>query len=342
MDYNIKVTNSEAEQIKNIIKADYIKKQDESTFEENYKTFLQIPEFPAMGSIYDEEGKLKKEYKGFNKWVHLIMRLVAQYHINQAMKALKFDTVNDVNLATDGDSNIGTPGRIAKVWWGDKLDNSVFSEYGDGRFVPTPRLAIFPVDSIIITGKAKKAWELETFITKDGNEYIVTTEVKWITPVFKFIESDTGRIYFTDKQDITGDKVTLELFPDQEIVVKSITQPGLASTCSHHFLPFFINGKGSGIIIAYKPYKYLLGISKLTRIVEFCLNRPSLQEESTNLIFKEISKAAGTQDVFVGMMKIIHTCEFTRGASKETTTTTEKAGGCFKNEILRKNIIDSL
>lgn len=341
MKYDIQVTQSEQDHIKNIIKDDYIKKYDESSFEKNYQTYLQMPEFSAMWSIYDSNNQLKPEYKDFNKGVHYIMRLVAQYHINQAMKAIKYDTLNDVNLSTDGWSNIGTPGRIAKVWAGDKLDNSTFSEFGDGRFVPSPRLAIFPVESVKKQGVFNK--ELKTFIVSPLEEYKVDYQLKWTTKVLKFTDGDTGQVYFADLFMLESDKqVEIEMFPDQEIVVKTIHNAGIGSTCSHHFLPFFITwDEDSRIVIAYKPYKYLLGISKITRVLEYCLNRPSLQEGSTELIHTLISEAVGTKDVFVGLHNLVHTCEFTRGSKKETTTTTEKAEGCFKDEDLRNNILRS-
>lgn len=347
MIWTISVSSSEKSHIKETIKIDYVKKFSEDTFEENYATYLKMPEFQAMWSIYNDNNQLKEEYKEFNKGVHFIMRLVAWYHINQAMKALKYDTTNDVNLASDGGSNIGSFWRVAKVWGWDKLDNSTFSEFGDGRFVPAPRLAVFPVESFKKKGHFSK--DLKTFaVMKEewfGYEsvdeiYTVGYELKWVTKVLKFTDEDTAQVFFADLTNMNPDEnIEIEMFPEQEIVKKEINQNGLGSTCSHHFLPYFINGQDSKIVIAYKPYKYLLGISKISRLVEFVLNRPSLQEGSTDMIFKEISRASGNQDVFVSMLNIVHSCEFTRWAKKETNTTTEKAGGCFRDETLRNHML---
>jgi len=342
MIWNIKITDKEKRQIKKIIKEDYWKKFKLTSFNKDYMIYLSLPEFSAMWNIYDEENKLKENYKDFNKWVHYIMRLVASYHINQAMKALKFDTMNDVNLlSNDRDWNIWSFWRVAKVWWWDKLDNSTFSEFGDWRFVPSPRLAKFPVESFKVKGSFSKTWKV--FIRRKWkiDEKLDVSEIlKWVTKVLKFRNEETWQVWFSDKVDRSTTKlININLYPDQEIVRKEISNNWLSSTCSHHFLPFFINWEDSKIVIAYKPYKYLLWISKITRLIQFCLNRPSLQEWSTDLIYKEIAKAAGTEDVFVSLLNITHTCELTRWAAKETSTTTEKAGGCFKDEQLRNNML---
>lgn len=345
MDYSIKVTSSEQEHIKSIIKKDYLKKFDESTFEQNYETYLNMPEFSAMWSIYDENNNLKEEYKWFNKSVHFIMRLIAQYHINQALKAWKFDTSNDVNLSTDWGSNIGTAWRISKVWLGDKLDNSTFSEFGDWRFVPAPRLAVFPVDTKLIVGTFSdegtnntQVWVIKT----EEDEYVVKKFLKWNVKVYELISQETNKKFYIDRVDFDTSKkeININVFPEQEIVVKTIQNPGLGSVCSHHGLPYFLtDSPDSRIVIAYKPYKYLLWISKLTRIVEFSMNRFSLQEGITDIIHKQISKASGTEDVLVGLENLVHSCEFTRWSKKATTTTTEKAEGCFKDEVLRNNVL---
>ena len=41
-------------------------------------------------------------------------------------------------------ANIGTAGRIAKIWAGNGLDSENIREYADGRWTKAPRLATFP------------------------------------------------------------------------------------------------------------------------------------------------------------------------------------------------------
>jgi GTP cyclohydrolase I len=51
--------------------------------------------------------------------------------------------LKDPNVAEELiDGNIGTPGRIAKLWMG--ADNNDDSELGCGRWAKKPRLAVFP------------------------------------------------------------------------------------------------------------------------------------------------------------------------------------------------------
>lgn len=348
--WNITISEGEELHIKNIIKEDYIKKYDESNFDDDWKIYLGLPEFDAMGSIYHLNGELKSEFIWFSKSVHYIMRLVATYHINQALKALKYDTTNDENLASDGKTNIGSFWRIAKVWWGDKLDNSTLTEYGDGRFVPLPRIATFPItyktlyiDEVSFTN--------EEVITTDKEEYTIRETTRGGHNIFLFvstiwneelyIEREVGQTKYDLLQKINQNK-EIKLIRDQEIVVKTIHQEFLTSVCSHHFLPYFVwTNPESKIIIAYKPYDRLLGISKLTRVIQTIMNTPSLQEGITEKAYEALKEVCNTNDIFVGFYNLVHTCEATRWSTKSTSTTTEKAGWVFKDEILRWNIFRS-
>ena len=257
--------------IKHEIKLDFHKKYLNSDFDKAWSNFLKIPTFPALGNINDMyEMDLDEE-------THYVMRLVATWHINNALKALKFDTTNDPNLKKDDSiGNIGTAGRIAKIWAGNGLDSENIREYGAGRFTKEPRLAAFPASE------------------KEKNKPVTVT----------------------------------------------IENAGIGSVCSHHFLPFSVtNDKNSKIVVSYIPKNKVLGLSKITRFVEWCLNRPSLQEEVTDLIHEKIKTIAETDDVYVGLLNIVHTCETTRGSKQYSTTTTENYSGAYENSDLRDSII---
>lgn len=124
----------------------------------------------------------------------------------------------------------------------------------------------------------------------------------------------------------------ISYFPNEEgknaeVVTKEVD---VISCCSHHFLPFstFDGGKA---IISYKPDKYVLGISKLQRFVNWAAKRFWLQEDLTKYIGDTIKRIAATDDVYVKMEGLVHGCEKFRGASaKNGSLTTEYKSGIFK------------
>lgn len=112
----------------------------------------------------------------------------------------------------------------------------------------------------------------------------------------------------------------------------------MAANCSHHFLPFStLFGEDSYAIVSYIPDRFVLGISKLQRLTDYVCRRFWLQEDLTKALYDEISKAAQTPDVFVGLYNIKHTCEWLRGSKNpEGGFTSEYWGGKFDNPELRK------
>lgn len=109
------------------------------------------------------------------------------------------------------------------------------------------------------------------------------------------------------------------------VLVKNIK---IVSVCSHHFMPFFgIKGCadgsamfGPGCSIAYIPNKKVLGLSKLSRIVNFLGARPNTQETLTAQIAEVISYIVETDDVAVNI-NANHTCMSLRGASDNGANT---------------------
>lgn len=115
------------------VKDRFIKKFPDADFDEIYKEYQEIKPFAASGNhVVSPE-------------VHYMMRLCTQYYLTEAFKAMKID-LSDPNVAEDLEAgNIGTPGRIAKVWCGAKPGDD--TELGGGRWSPMPRLATFPNDT---------------------------------------------------------------------------------------------------------------------------------------------------------------------------------------------------
>ena len=108
--------------------------------------------------------------------------------------------------------------------------------------------------------------------------------------------------------------------------------------CSHNHKP----GKGVayiGIIAADK----LIGLSKYTRIAQWCARRGTLQEELANDIASEIMKATGSQNLGV-YIQATHGCVEHRGveAHSSLTQTTVLKGSFFNDAGTRKEFFDNI
>ena len=115
----------------------------------------------------------------------------------------------------------------------------------------------------------------------------------------------------------------------------------LSSVCSHHFLPYgTLIGEGSYAIISYVPGDFVLGISKLQRVADHIARRPTIQEDLTKELYRAVSEAAQTPDVYVGIFNARHTCEYLRGSqSNDGSLSTEWFGGKFEDRKLRESVL---
>jgi GTP cyclohydrolase I len=107
------------------------------------------------------------------------------------------------------------------------------------------------------------------------------------------------------------------------------------SNCEHHFVP--IVGKAH---VAYISNGKVIGLSKLNRIVQYCSQRPQVQERLTMQIANMLKEALGTEDVAV-IIDAHHHCVSSRGIrdAGSTTLTAEYRGQFLmtetKNEFLK-------
>lgn len=139
-----------------------------------------------------------------------------------------------------------------------------------------------------------------------------------------------------------ANKPNMTSFPNESQQKYPITKKiDIVSVCSHHVAPFSTMFKdGAYAIISYIPGEKVLGISKLQRIVDWVSRRGHLQEELTVKIYNEVSKAAGTESVYVRLSGLVHTCESLRGTqSKDGAFTSEHYGGVFVKSELRKEVL---
>jgi GTP cyclohydrolase I len=115
---------------------------------------------------------------------------------------------------------------------------------------------------------------------------------------------------------------------DGMLVVRS----ELRSMCSHHHQP--VSGVAYiGIIAADK----LIGLSKYTRIAQWCARRGTLQEELAVDIAREIMAATGSKDVGV-YVQAVHGCCENRGIMAHSSLTqTTVLKGAFSSDSSTKN-----
>ena len=117
-----------------------------------------------------------------------------------------------------------------------------------------------------------------------------------------------------------------------------VVRSELTSMCSHHHQ--IVRGVAYiGIIASDK----LIGLSKYTRIAQWCAMRGTLQEELANDIAKEIAKATGTKDLGV-YVQATHGCVENRGVKAHSSLTqTTVLKGAFKNEgKVQKEFMDNI
>lgn len=117
----------------------------------------------------------------------------------------------------------------------------------------------------------------------------------------------------------------------QMVVVKDIE---VYSMCEHHMLPFF--GKAH---IAYIPDGYIVGLSKIPRVVDVFARRLQVQERLTNEIRDCIQHTLNPAGVAV-VIECQHLCMAMRGVQKQNSVTTTSAfTGAFQSDVTRSEFL---
>jgi GTP cyclohydrolase I len=117
-----------------------------------------------------------------------------------------------------------------------------------------------------------------------------------------------------------------------------VVRSELRSICSHHHQP--VSGVAYiGIIAANK----LIGLSKYTRIAQWCARRGTLQEELCNDIAREIMRATDSENVGV-YIQATHGCCENRGimAHSSLTQTTVLKGSFQTDPGTKKEFMDNI
>jgi GTP cyclohydrolase I len=110
------------------------------------------------------------------------------------------------------------------------------------------------------------------------------------------------------------------------------------STCEHHLAP--IMGKAH---VAYRPKGRVVGISKLSRLVDAFARRLQLQERLTNQVARAIDEVLQPSGVAV-IIEASHGCMTTRGVNQHGVSMVTKCWlGDFKTDPdLRRELMESV
>jgi GTP cyclohydrolase I len=117
-----------------------------------------------------------------------------------------------------------------------------------------------------------------------------------------------------------------------------VVRSELKSMCSHHHQP--VSGVAYIGIIAADT---LIGLSKYTRLAQWCARRGTLQEELAMDIAKEIMDATGSKNVGV-YIQATHGCCENRGISAHSslTQTTVLKGAFYDDPSTKKEFMDNI
>lgn len=150
-----------------------------------------------------------------------------------------------------------------------------------------------------------------------------------------------AKMYYTEvmsgRYEVAPDATAFPNIGEDRYEGMLVVRSELKSMCSHHHQP--VTGVAYiGILAAEK----LIGLSKYTRIAQWCARRGTLQEELCNDITREIQRATGSESVAV-YIQATHGCCENRGimAHSSLTQTTVLKGG-FKDEDVKKEFFDNI
>ena len=151
-----------------------------------------------------------------------------------------------------------------------------------------------------------------------------------------------AKMYYNELMQGRYDRIpTATAFPNEGkdaytgmLVVRS----ELKSVCSHHHQPV------TGVAyIGVIPNGKVIGLSKYTRIAQWCARRGTLQEELCNNIAREIEKATNAKHLGV-YIQATHGCCENRGimAHSSLTQTTVLKGSFKDDPATKKEFMDNI
>jgi GTP cyclohydrolase I len=192
---------------------------------------------------------------------------------------------------------------------------------------------IKPMDKVDLINEATRAFEqvLDTLLIDREND-----------PNSKGTARRLAKMYYNEimagRYDPSPDATAFPNDSSDRYEGMLVVRSELRSMCSHHHQP--VAGVAYiGIIAANK----LIGLSKYTRIAQWCARRGTLQEELCNDIAREISKATDSENVAV-YVQAVHGCCENRGIMAHSSLTqTTVLKGTFKDDPhTKKEFFDNI
>jgi GTP cyclohydrolase I len=192
---------------------------------------------------------------------------------------------------------------------------------------------IKPMDKVDLINEATRAFEqvLDTLLIDREND-----------PNSKGTARRLAKMYYNEimagRYDPSPDATAFPNDSQDRYEGMLVVRSELRSMCSHHHQP--VAGVAYiGIIAANK----LIGLSKYTRIAQWCARRGTLQEELCNDIAREISKATESENVAV-YVQAVHGCCENRGIMAHSSLTqTTVLRGTFKDDPhTKKEFFDNI
>lgn len=146
-----------------------------------------------------------------------------------------------------------------------------------------------------------------------GNESLAQTPKRWAKMMMEL----------TTAQDFEMTTFPAEGY-DQMIIERQIP---FYTLCEHHLIPFF-----GTAAVAYVPDERIVGISKLSRSVEFFARRLQVQERMSQQIAEHLWASLQPKGVAV-LLRARHLCQEMRGVKKMgAETVTSKLLGVFRDD----------
>jgi GTP cyclohydrolase IA len=136
-----------------------------------------------------------------------------------------------------------------------------------------------------------------------------------------------------------GAEPQVTMFPNEERYTSMVMEKQIPfySLCAHHFVPFYGHAH-----VAYIPRDKIVGLSKMSRIVEFYAKRPQLQERLTEQIAGFMEEKLNPQGTMV-VVEARHLCVEMRGVKKPgAVTVTSAIRGIFADKAVREEFLDLL
>lgn len=137
---------------------------------------------------------------------------------------------------------------------------------------------------------------------------------------------------YVPAQEIDFNFTTFPSTVNQLIIVKDVE---FSSICAHHLLPFYGTAN-----VGYIPNQFMVGLSKIPRLVDYWARRPSTQETLTANIASDLKHRLEAMGVAV-MIESRHTCMACRGVRKHNGAmiTSEMRGVFLTAEAARHEFL---